>query len=120
MIPERKGSTFFLGALGGGEYLVGDGDGDLTGESEKERKGSTFFLGALGGGGYLVGDGDGDVTGESEKDLLLTVVFGVEGGEVIEDRGDWGGEVEFLDFSREGFRGVGDLSVLEDEGLGEV
>ena len=83
-----------------------------------ERKGSTFFLGALGGGGYLVGDGD--LTGESEKDLLLTVVFGEEGGEGFGDRGDWGGEVESLDFSREGFRGVGDLAVLEDEGLGEV
>ena len=78
-----------------------------------EGKGSTFFLGVLGGSGYLVGEGDGDVTGESEKDLLLIVVFGVEGGEVIEDRGDWGGEVKFLDFS-------GDMSVLGDEGLGEV
>ena len=85
-----------------------------------EGNGSALFLGDLGGSGCLVGEGDGDVAGEFEKDLLLIVVFGVEGGEVIEDRGDWGGEVEFLDFSREGFRGVGDLSVLEDEGLGEV
>ena len=78
-----------------------------------EGNGSALFLGDLGGSGGLVGEGDGDVAGEFEKDLLLIVVFGVEGGEVIEDRGDWGGEVKFLDFS-------GDMSVLGDEGLGEV
>ena len=85
-----------------------------------EEKGSIFLLGSLGGGEYLVGDGDGDVTGESEKDLLLTVVFGVEGGEETGDRGDWGGGVASLDFSRDGSRRGGDLSGMEDEELGEV
>ena len=117
MISVRKGSTFFLGVLGEGEYLVGDGDGDLTGESGKEGKGSTFFLGALGVGGYLTGDGDGGLTGEPEKVLLLTAIFVEEGGEETGDRGDWEGEVESLDFSGERSWGVRDLEVLKDESL---
>ena len=82
-----------------GEHLVGDGEGVLTGESEKILRGEEFdlLLGVLGeSGDHLVGNCEGVLTGESEKGFLVNAGPGEGDGEGLY----WYGDTElFLDFS---------------------
>ena len=55
-----SGSPFFLGALGGGGDLAGDGEGDLTGESEKDLLLNEVLEGGAGESFGGLGDWDGD------------------------------------------------------------
>ena len=79
-IPVGGEFSCFLGALGGDGGLVGDGDGDLTGESEKgfltkEDLADDFCL-------------DWDLDGGGRLDWVSCCVIGVAGGlEDLEDDG---------------------------------